>query len=143
MLRSMYLSKKQRGVLDDLFSGKFSTQEVLEKWKVTRRLYGRWHEQPFFAAEYNRLINLTNRESELILACCTANVASRLVNLADSEKAETARKACMDIITHPDRKAKLEPKNPPPAKEPKSLPPEVASRLLTFLTDEKEFADED
>ena len=139
MLKSKYLSKKQRGVLEDLFSGGLTVQEVLEKWKVTRRTYYRWHAQEFFAAEFKRLMNLTRCESELIFARYAADVAAKLVNLTFAEKDEIARKACMDVINYPNRRAKnhVESKKLPITEpEPEPLPPEVASRLLAALANE-------
>ena len=106
MLKSKYLTKKQKGVLEDLFSGSLTVQEVLEKWYVTRRTYFRWHAQEFFAAEFKRLMNLVHSESDLICARYSAQVAMKLVSLTVAEKDEIARKACMNVINHPSRKTK-------------------------------------
>ena len=77
----MSLTKKQKAVLDDLFSGAFTTQEVFEKWKVTRRTYYRWHTEECFAAEFNRLMTLAQNEPDLVFARYSSNVAERLVGL--------------------------------------------------------------
>jgi hypothetical protein len=139
MLKPKYLTKKQKSVLEDLFSNRLDLQEVLEKWKVKRQTYYRWHAQEYFAAQFNLRLNLAQREPEVIFARYASNVAERLVGLTVSEKDETARKACMDVITHPDRKAKNKSeKEPKPVEEPiPDLPPEVASRLLAALAGEK------
>jgi len=140
MQYSMYLSKKQKAVLEDLFAGQMVLEEVLAKWKVSRRTYYKWHSQEVFTAEFNRLLNLAQREPEFVFARYASNVAERLVGLTASEKEETARKACMDVITHPDRIAKIKIKNKdnPVEEPPRELPPELASRLLTALTEEKD-----
>ena len=139
MLKSKYLTKKQKGVLEDLFSGGLNVQEILEKWKVKLRTYYRWHAQPFFAAEFKRLLNLAQSQCELILARYAADVAMKLVSLSAAEKEETARKACMDVINHPDRKVKHKSEiDPKPIEEPLiDLPPEVASKMLALLAGEK------
>ncbi|MGA2323327.1 MAG: hypothetical protein ABSG22_05720 [Sedimentisphaerales bacterium] len=141
MLKSKYLTKKQKGVLEDLFSGPLTVQEVLEKWKVTRRTYFRWHAQEFFSSEFKRLLNLVHSESELICARYSAEVAMKLVSLTVAEKDEIARKACMNVINHPSRKTKnqIATKNLPiPEETYPPLPPEVASRLLAALANEKD-----
>ena len=139
MLKSKYLTKKQKGVLEDLFSGGLNVQEILEKWKVTRRTYYRWHAQPFFAAEFKRLLNLAQSRCELILARYTADVAMKLVSLSAAEKEETARKACMDVIVNHDRKVKHKSKDENNAiEEPLiDLSPEVAGKMLALLAGEK------
>ena len=133
----MSLTKKQKAVLDDLFSGELTTREVFEKWKVSRRTYYRWHNQECFSVEFDRLMALARNEPDLVFARYSSNVAERLVGLTACEKEETSRKACMDIITYPDRKAgyRVKTKEPPKEEPLPELPPELASRLLTTLAD--------
>jgi hypothetical protein len=135
----MYLSKKQRGVLVDLFSGQFTVQEVLEKRKVTRRTYYRWHAQQYFAAEFKRLLNLARTEHQLVFARYASDIATKLVSLTTAEKEETARRACMDVIANHLRKAKSidDAKDKPLDAQLPELPPDVASRLLAALANEK------
>ena len=135
-----YLTRKQKDIIDDLFTGELSEKEVLEKHGIKPRTYCRWHEQEYFAVEYNRRLKRSQRQSELVFANWRLSVASKLVDLAGAQKEETARKACMDVITHPDRKIKItdENKKPPEVEEPRELPPELASRLLTALTETPE-----
>ena len=139
MLYSMYLSKKQRGVLIDLFSGKFTIQEVLDRRKVTRRTYFRWHAQQYFAAEFKRLLNLARSEHQLVFARYASDIATKLVSLATADKEETARRACMDVIANHLRKAKStdDAKDKSPNEQLPEIPPDVASRLLAALASEK------
>jgi hypothetical protein len=140
LTRTKYITKKQKGVLEDLFSGRGNEQEILEKWKVKRRTYCRWHEQPLFAAEFKRLLKVAQSECELVLARYAADVASKLVSLTAAEKDETARKACMDVIANHNRKIKHKSENETkPVEEPlPEIPPEMASRLLAALAGENE-----
>jgi hypothetical protein len=134
-----YLTTTQRRVIDDLFTGELDERLVLEKHRVRQRTYCRWHQQEIFAAEYNERLKLSQRQSELVFANWASSVAAKLVNLTDAEKEETARKACMDVINHPDRKLpkNSDSKEPPKEEEIPDLPPEVASRLLAALAAEK------
>jgi hypothetical protein len=139
MLHSMYLSKKQRGVLVDLFSGKFTIQEVLDKRKVTRRTYYRWHAQQYFAAEFKRLLNLARSEHQLVFARYASDIATKLVSLTAADKEETARRACMDALANHVRKTKSidDAKAQPQDMQLPEIPPEMASRLLAALAAEK------
>ena len=139
MLYSMYLSKKQRGVLVDLFSGQFTVQEVLEKRKVTRRTYYRWHAQQYFAAEFKRLLNLARSEHQLVFARYATDIATKLVSLTTADKDETARRACIDALANHVRKARTtdDDKDKPEDKQLPEIPPDVASRLLAAMANEK------
>ncbi len=75
MSNFMSLSKKQKAVLEDLFSSGIPIDQVLEKWKVSHRTYYKWHSQKIFSAEFNRLMNLAQREPEVIFARYASNVA--------------------------------------------------------------------
>jgi hypothetical protein len=134
------LWSKQLGVLKDLFTGQLGEEEVLKKWRVTRRTYVGWHTTASFAAEYKRRLKQAKLEGERILARYSSTAASKLVELTQSEKEETARKACLDIINHPDRKAKSRSarKTEPKAEELPELPPETVSRLLAALAEDEE-----
>ena len=64
--------------------------------------------------------------------------AERLAQLTISEKDETARKACLDIIslhTHKTEQKTAQNAQTTQAKEIKPLPPEIASKLLAALVE--------
>jgi hypothetical protein len=139
-----YLTKSQKGVLEDLFTAKLSEEEILEKWKVRRRTYNGWFRQPMFAAEFKRLVDIAQRKCELIFARYAAEVAAKMVSLAGAEKETIASKACMYVINYPERNLKknVESKKEPEAEQLPELPPEMASRLLDALADERRIMDE-
>jgi len=144
------LSKRQLAVMDDLFSGQLDEPAVLDKHKVSRRLYDKWQACENFAAQYSRRMAMLNLQSELIIARYTGLAAAKLVGLTESENPETARKACMDIIS---LAGSLPTKYELAAKEaeqveqtdtidadsripPEPLSPEMASKLLAVLADD-------
>lgn len=96
------LSKKQQKVLDDLFAGD-DEQAVLARHKVSRNVYNKWQKGKNFAAEFQRRLAALNRQSKLIIAKYAALAAAKLVELTDSANQETARKACLDIISLPKK----------------------------------------
>ena len=139
MIYSMHLNKKQKGVLADLFSAGITVQEALQKRKITRRTYYKWHSQEYFAAEFKRLLELTRGEYQLVFARHASDIAMKLVALAAADKEEIARRACMDVIADHNRKAKTQivAKNPPEPEKPlPEISPEVQSKLLAYLADD-------
>jgi hypothetical protein len=95
------LTARQLMVLDDLFNSELDEQGVLDKHKVRRSTYERWLTDELFAERYNRYVNHIRRRSELLMAKYSCLAAAKLVELVASDKAETARRACLDIINQP------------------------------------------
>jgi len=140
MSKTTKLTKRQRAVLEDLFLGELDEQEALDKHEVRRALYERWLADERFATKFEERIVHSYRQSRAILARYAPLAAAKLVGLTGSEKEETARKACLDIISlhapsRTDAKqaptAKQKPDPPTP-----QLSPETASRLLAALAEE-------
>ena len=131
MARQRQLDQRQIDVLKDLFGSKH---------RVRRNTYDRWFADKVFAARYNRHLNGLKRRSELLMAKNSCLAASKLVELTTSGKEETARKACIDIITLPNKiseevgQAKKTDKSQ--EKVIAELSPERASRLLAVLAED-------
>lgn len=96
-----WINKKQAAVLDDMFSGQFDEQAVLEKHKISRNVYSNWLSRKAFTEAFNRRIALAHLQSRALIARYASLAAAKLVQLTESEKEETARKACLDIIRLP------------------------------------------
>ena len=99
MVKRKKLSKKQLAVIDDLFSGELDELAVLEKLKVSRNVYNGWLADGLFASEFDRRIMSAHRQSAALIAKYAPLAAAKLVQLTESEKVETARRACLDIIS--------------------------------------------
>jgi len=99
MGRRKYLTKKQLSVLEDLFSGDLNEQEVLLKHKLSKNIYNKWLSEERFAELFSHYINGLKRQSELLISRYATLAAVKLVDLTESENQETARKACLDIIS--------------------------------------------
>jgi len=133
------LTARQLTILHDLFNSDLDEQGVLEKHKLRRSTYEGWLADELFAERFKRYVNGLRRRSELLMAkyCCLA--AAKLVELTASDKAETARRACLDIISVPKvaekndgRESGIEIKQLDT-----TLAPEMASRLLAAMAEEK------
>jgi len=150
------LTKKQLAVIEDLFAGELDEQAVLDKHKVSRNLYNRWLADERFAELFKERSARAYRQSELIIARYAPLAAAKLVQLTASESQETARKACLDIISRALFSPQVYPGGSNPQINPSTslraglaakhldsqfppvLPSETASRLLAALADEKD-----
>ncbi len=141
MAKMKQLRKRQLAVIDDLFGGDFSEQEVLAKHKLSRNVYNKWLSDEQFCAELARRVANARLQSEVLIARYSLLAAAKLVQLTESEKEETARKACLDIISLPKIGAKKT-ERPDKAKKDSDkqaelLPGKTARRLLAALAEEK------
>ncbi len=138
MGRRKKLSKKQLAVIDDLFACELDEQTILDKHKIKRSTYNRWLADEKFEAELVKRIKTMKLMSEVLIAKFSAIAAAKLVGLTESEKEETARRACLDIISLPhlgDKKDQSEETSANKEKPPE-LSDETASRLLAALAEE-------
>jgi hypothetical protein len=137
MVKRRYLSQRQLTVLDDLFNSDLDEQGVLDKHKVRRSTYERWLADELFAERFKRYVNNMRRRSELLMAKYSCLAAAKLVELTTSEKAETARRACLDIICQPKIAAEAEKVEKDSNKQAELLSGTTASRLLAAMAEEK------
>ncbi len=142
MARRRYLSQKQLAVLDDLFTSDLDEQAILDKHKVRRSTYERWLADKLFVERFKQYVNGLKRRSELLMAKYSCLAAVKLVELTASDKAETARKACLDIISPPKIAANKDEEPDKAQKEGdrqvKQLSVETASRILAALAEADE-----
>lgn len=132
------LTRQQLAVLDELFDSDANEQDVLKTCKVESMLFSKWLTEPAFIEQFDKHIAAARRRSLLHLARCAPKAASRLVALSDQDKGETARKACLDIISgcdlSPTADQRRETKHD--GRETSDhLNPEIASRLLAALAE--------
>jgi len=120
-----------------MFSGELDEQAVLDKHKVSRNLYNRWLDDGLFVSEFDHRIISAHRQSAALIARYAPLAAAKLVQLTESEKEETARKACVDIISLPALldKRTVQPDEPQTAEtqQLQQITEQTASRLLVAL----------
>jgi len=141
MRRKNTLTKRQFDVIEDLFAGELDEHAVLEKHNVNAKLYGKWQSEDAFIEHLEKRIAAAHRQSAALIARYAPIAAAKLVQLTQSEKEETARKACLDIIAmQPPAAAppKLQSPAPDTLDQPQNLTPKVAARILAILAEEKE-----
>ena len=144
MAKSKKLSRRQLAVIEALFSGELDEQAVLDKYKISRNLYNRWQAEDAFIEHLERRIAASHRQSAALIARYAPLAAAKLVQLTESEKEETARKACLDIISMPLaavrdsqqlHETRTTDKDEPPHDY--NLKEKTVSRLLAVLAEEK------
>ena len=137
MTRPSKLTRRQQAVIDDLFNGELDEQAVLARHNVSHALYNRWLADERFAERFERRIAQAYRSGRIVLARYATAAAVKLIELTDCKKEETARKACLDIITlhcptqgNAGSTTRAAAETAPADAE---LPPETASRILAAL----------
>jgi 23S rRNA G2069 N7-methylase RlmK/C1962 C5-methylase RlmI len=133
------LSKKQLAVIEDMFNGELDEQSILDRHGISRFIFNKWLTDEDFQAEFSRRIAGCHRQSQFIIARYGPLAAAKLVELTESDKEETRRKACLDIISLP----KLTEKNSNVKEQTEQeestgqLSAQTAAKLLAILAEEK------
>ena len=135
-----FLAKKQLEVLEDLFTGHMSEAEVLEKHKVSRYIYTKWLNDGNFIEYFYQRIKGFSMQSSLIVSRYAPVAAARLVELTESEKDETARKACLDVISMPEKIVEGRSDKEDGVKL--DISDETASKVMKILADDKRLTNE-
>lgn len=134
------LTQRQLAVLDDLFGSELDEEGVLEKHRVRRSTYDRWLGDKVFAERFKQHLNGLKRRSELLMAKYSCLAAAKLVELTTSGKEETARRACLDIMTLPNKISEevgqVNKTESGKVEEISELSPKRASRLLAVLAED-------
>jgi hypothetical protein len=131
------LGKKQLAVITDIFENTITEVDALAKNHVSKWLYQKWLDNPIFLAELDARFDEALRRSKFLIAHCLPLAVQRLVQLIVSEKEETARKACLDLISLQLSEDLQNFKNPQKQNKkihPK-LTPEKAARMLAMLAE--------
>jgi hypothetical protein len=136
--KQKHLTKRQMAVIDALFEGGLDEAAVLAKHKVSTRLYRAWLADDLFADELRFRIDSAKRTSELIIARYSPVAAAKLVGLIDSEKDETVRRACLDILASTRQRDEATTESDDSNEYQQDLPPAVASKLLAVLAEHKD-----
>ena len=137
MARYKYLNRIQLKVLDDLFNSEMDEQAVLEKHRVKRSTYERWLENEAFSERLVRHIKNMGQRSDILMAKYRCHATVKLVELTASDKPETSRRACLDIISAPKSKGGTEKNLKEKEKKVENLSDATASRLLAALAEEE------
>ena len=89
-----------RRLLKDLTSGALTAGRVAERSGMTLRELAQWSASPQNAGALDALRALADARSALVIGAARAKAARSLLRIAaDREHPETARKACVDLLS--------------------------------------------
>jgi len=143
---SKQLTKRQLAVIEDIFSGELGEQAVLDKHKVSKKLYNKWQSDVNFIEHFDGRIAAAYRQSTALIASYASLAAAKLIALTNTDKPEVVRRACLDII---QSDPSLRPQVPKPRTqdtkqdlgvcglESFSITEQTAGKLLAVLAEEK------
>ena len=94
----MALTKKQLDVIDDWFENGGNETAVLRKYNITHKKWKKWILDKAFNAAVAEKVESVQRQSQILIAQYVPMAAAKLIQLCDSDKGETSRKACLDIL---------------------------------------------
>lgn len=135
------LTKRQLDVINDIFAADLDEQAVLQKHNVSAKLYSKWHDNDVFIEQFENRTVAAHRQSSALIASYAPVAALRLVDLTQSKQPETARKACLDVISmQTSSTSKSQQKPPTPTPETPDHPPQLteqlAGKILAIIAEE-------
>ena len=129
------LTKKQLAVIDDLLNGQLDEQAILALHKVSPKIWRNWFAEETFVTEIAFRLDALKRQSQYIIGKYAPIAAAKLVQLTESEKDETSRKACLDVIMLQSNSKSIESDETESAEQTEQLSGEQASRILAALAE--------
>lgn len=93
----MPLTIKQKELMDLLFDGK-PIDDALLQCSLTKGLYVQWSASPAWVRAYEERMDELKKQTITIIGAFQPVAAVKLIALMDSEKEETARHACLDVL---------------------------------------------
>lgn len=128
------LTKRQLKFVDELFKSGGDEAAAGKSCEISPALYHKWLNTKAFTDEITRRGDSAKRASKILLAQYLTVAAAKLVALTGSEKEETARRACLDILSLNNDEAGSDDEMPTEAPLPK-ISPQTASKLLKVLAE--------
>jgi len=86
-------------VIEEILRGDESEVEVLRKYRLSPEAFNRLLNNPDFVTQISNQIGFSIIRSKLLIAQYAQVATAKLISMTSSEKEETARKACLDVIT--------------------------------------------
>lgn len=135
------LSSRQINILNAMFSGDLTLNDILKSCRVSQITYYDWLSDSLFMSAFDKRVDSARAVLTSTLSAYSQAALLALVNLTRSEKTETARKACLDIVKlvqeeKDEQDANLEIPNVPRLSVGQEvLSPEQSSSILNALAE--------
>ncbi len=95
------LTTKQLAIIDGLLTGKIKQEKLFKKYKVKKSIYYKWLNESAFRQEFARRVEWMKFQNQLLILRYISVAAAKLIALTESKSEETARKACLDVLSLP------------------------------------------
>ena len=129
-------------VIEDLFEGQMDEHAILKKHNIGTRVYLKWLSEESFLENFHARLESAKLQHKALIARCAGLAAARLVALTESQKEETARRACLDILQlateKPDAVTTDDQQGQADDTWQQAVDPALASKILEALASEKE-----
>ena len=129
------LTKRQLKFIDELFKSGGDEASACAKNNISDTVYRRWLNQKAFTDELIFRSDCAKRASKILLTQYLTVAAAKLVALTGSDKEETARRACLDILSLNDAETASDEEMPTDAPV-LNISPQMASKLLKVLAED-------
>ena len=129
------LTKRQLKFIDELFKSGADEASARDRNNISDTLYRQWLNQKAFTDELIFRSDCAKRASRILLSQYLTVAAAKLVALTGSDKEETARRACLDILSLNVAEAVSDDETPAEAALP-NISPRTASKLLKILAED-------
>lgn len=84
--------------VDEILKGE-DEAKVLERYEIEPETFDKLLNSPKFILQVSNRIGLSIIRSKLLIAQYAQTATAKLISMTNCEKEETARKACLDVIT--------------------------------------------
>ena len=128
------LTKRQLKFIDELFKSGGDEASACARNNISAAVYRQWLNQKAFTDELVFRSDSAKRASKILLTQYLMVAAAKLVELTGSDKEETARRACLDILSLNNDEVAADEEMPTEAPLPK-ISPQTASKLLKVLAE--------
>jgi len=128
------ISSRQNKVLQALAEGQTGS-DICTRMGVRPGSINRWMKDKLFRAELASRIEASRQMGNILLIRCMPDAAENLASLMKDENAETARKACVDVLKL--QNLLTQHKNTQADKAPAEMDPKLAERLLKALAEDQ------
>ena len=92
------LTKRQKEVAQAIYAGALTEQDIISQFNLSPAHLRRWLDSEEFQNELDRLSQDSLRQTRAIITRYGPIAAATLVDLLNSEKPDTARRAALDLI---------------------------------------------
>jgi len=98
----MKITKLHRDIAEALVTQRATPADIRARFRVGPKALARWETEPAFRALLAEIETRHRRRARWLFVTFAEIAAARLVKLTEADSAETARKACLDVLAKAD-----------------------------------------